>query len=151
MITVRRLVWSAGACAAALGLLAVVAYALVIRPVHLRFEQVGNLVQMRRYTYALDEYRKAHGRYPASLRITITEAGTSDPELRGQLDRWGHKVLYQAGDQRFLLVSYGRDGKPDGTDYEALRARNGRDETPCRDLDADIIFSDRGEHRTCGK
>ncbi|HEV2063891.1 MAG TPA: hypothetical protein VGS00_05025, partial [Thermoanaerobaculia bacterium] len=95
-------------------LIAAVAYALVIRPLHLRGEQIGNLVQMRGYTYVLDAYRKAHGRYPTSLGLAIAEAEAPQPELIAELNRWGHKVLYQVADQRYPLVSYGRDGKPDG-------------------------------------
>ena len=138
---------------AVLGGLTAAAYAFLIHPMLLRGRQIENLVDMRMYAVEIDRFRKTHGLYPASVQAAIRES----PDLRnmwpyhGGLDRWGHRILYRSDGQRYLLVSYGRDGLPDGSDYEAMRAAGGLQNETCSDLNADIVFSDRGELRNCGK
>lgn len=59
-------------------------------------------------------------------------------------------MLYLSDGRSFLLVAFGRDGLPDGTNYWAVLQR----ENPvlsCRGLNSDQFVSDRGSHRRCGK
>lgn len=130
-----------------------VAYAIVLRPMRLRFKQVGNLVDMRGYEWAIRHFHETHASFPLSLPAVLEEARqlSAGERFAKGLDGWGHPVLYRSNGEQYLLVSYGRDGRPDGTDYVQMRAAGRWDNGPCSDPDADIIFSDRGEHRTCGK
>jgi hypothetical protein len=117
----------------------------------LRAAQIQNLSLMRGYREALETYRKHHGVYPDALQQAVrTPPVFGEPIKIGQ-DLWGHSISYERLPHGFLLVSLGRDGEPDGTDYVALRSLTGSDESRCKDFNADQIFSDRGEHRTCGK
>lgn len=65
-------------------------------------------------------------------------------------DRWGNAIHYESKGDRYVLVSFGRDGKPDGVDYWRLREQNTYRRV-CGDLDADYVVSDRGSHQGCGK
>ena len=115
---------------------AAVAYALVVRPFMLRGTQVANLEHMRRYDLEIRSYWQAHGSFPRSF---------------SGLDSWGHPVSYVSDGTQYLLVSYGRGGRPDGSDYTAMRSIGELRNEPCADVNADIIFADRGELRNCGK
>ena len=138
--------------AAALGILLVGGIAMVSRSVVQRGRQVRNVSDMRAYREAVEEYAQNRGHLPLTLEEAVREWpkkkwGTL---LRGQ-DNWGHFVVYLPSGTEYLLVSFGRDGKPDGTQYAQLRAANAEDEAACNDLDADVVMSDRGEHRSCHK
>ena len=127
-------------------------YAGVVRPIKLGEKQIQNLIQMRVYTSALDEFKKRHGKYPTSLDDAILESDLTHKDVfLPKVDRWGHLVDYQSDGQQYLLVSFGRDGRPDGSDYAGLRRAGQLENGPCRNPDADTIFSDRGELRNCGK
>jgi len=123
-----------------------------VRPIQLGMKQVGNLVHMRGYVAALDDFREAHGRYPQTLKEASADTKLPQGErFVGGLDLWGHPVLYRSDGSTYLLVSFGRDGQPDGSDYAAMRAVGRLDNSPCGNPDADIIFTESGELRTCGK
>ena len=115
---------------------AVLAYAAVVRPMLLRSTQITNLQTMRRFKGEVESFQRAHGAYPKSF---------------SGLDAWGNAVSYTSDGRQYLLVSYGRDGRPDGSDYRAMRATGELRNEPCADLNANIVFSDRGELRNCGK
>jgi hypothetical protein len=121
---------------------------------NLAFKQVENIVHMRHYTFALDEFHQRHSQYPKRLEEAVIEADLA-PETKNSLlplrDSWGHGVRYESDESSYLLVSFGRDGRPDGSDYSAMRAVGRLDNAPCRSFDADIVLTDQGELRNCGK
>ena len=99
------------------------------------------------------KYLAQHGRYPATLAELCRQHGATDdlPSLcKSGKDRWGHPIHYESRRDRFIIVSYGADGKPDGTDYWRVREQESY-RNVCGDLDADYVQSDRGEHQGCGK
>ena len=136
---------------AGLGLLMAGAYGFIVRPAKLATTQVRNLNLMRSYVDSVTSYKERHGAYPDVLTAALREGPAFGSTAARGADLWGHPVLYRRDQDGFLLVSLGRDGKPDGTDYAALRGAVERDEEPCRNPDADQVFSDRGDLRTCGK
>lgn len=131
-----------------------VAFAFVWQPIQRHNLQIQNLIYVRGLVDdEIEEYHRAHGTYARSLETVLREMA-KDPQLRNRftkLDAWGHPMLYRSDGRQFLLVSFGRDGLPDGSDYVAMRTAGKADNSPCGNPDADIIFSDRGELRTCGK
>ena len=103
-------------------------------------QQVANHASCQHWDSWIKDYRQEHGDYPATL----------PPQA---VDRWGYPLRYNRLTDGYLLISFGRDGKPDGSDYLALR--NLGDHPPgyriCGQMDADEVMSDRGWHRVCGK
>ena len=129
-------------------LLSSVCYAFVIRPFNLHGRQITDLVLCRDYVQFIVEYHEAHGQYPPTLLAAVQHDRF---EQFGSLrNAWGHPLEYQSDGSTFLLVSLGRDGKRDGSDYSALRANKAWAKV-CGDWNADQVFSDQGEHRICGK
>jgi hypothetical protein len=63
-------------------------------------------------------------------------------------DAWGHPLRYFSDGSIFLLVSVGRDGEPDGTEYHELR-KPGEPVDICDHPDADVVVSDLGWHSVC--
>lgn len=130
------------------------AYATVVRPAYLRGMQVRNLTIMRDYAAILDHFHEAHGQFPRSVREAASDwrpNWDTTGFYLGCLDNWGNSVIYIPTDGGYLLLSFGHDGRPDGSDYVAMRARAELDDSACRDVDVDQVLSDRGEHRACGK
>ena len=79
---------------------------------------------------ALDVYRLDTGHYPAqdAALQALTTAPSNEPKWQGPylekavpLDPWGHAYQYHIpGEQgEYDLVSYGKDGKPGGTNEDA--------------------------------
>jgi hypothetical protein len=121
---------------------AAVAYAAVLRPRLLTLHQVGNHATCQGVQHWIENERERTGKLPIALPASES------------LDAWGHALHYQRlRPDGYLLVSFGRDGKPDGSDYLALR--NLGDHPPgysiCGKYDADEVMSDKGWHRICGK
>ncbi len=82
-------------------------------------------VQMKNIAQALKLYHLQHGRYPTSsegLKALVTP-GKSGKRYLDELpkDAWGRDFVYLSpgvhGD--FDLLSYGADGKPGGTGFDA--------------------------------
>ena len=127
-----------------------VAYGAVLRPRLLTARQVVNHARSHTlYSYVLD-YNRDHNRYPLSLEQAIP------PERKDSAfsdDAWGNAFMYESDGATFLLVSYGRDGKPDGSDYNTIRRLGDHppDYDICGAYDADEVMSDNGWHRICGK
>ena len=124
---------------------------LVARRHMLWATQVQNLIAGRSYVTIIDEYRDTSGVLPSSLsQLDLPAWATED-----HLDAWGRPFVYEVKSDGFVLVSYGRDGLPDGTDYWGIRdtsAQKGRSyQNICYEWDADQLFSDLGGHRACGK
>ena len=138
--------------AAALAMLLGGAYGFIVRPAKLATTQIANVSLMRGYVESVTSYKQRHGEYPEALTAALRERpAVGPPATANGTDLWGHPVLYRRDRDGFLLVSLGRDGKPDGTDYASLRGAVKASEKPCRNPDADQVFSDRGDLRACGK
>jgi len=107
----------------------------------LQMHQVRNHALCQGVQGWIEGERERTGGYPSSLPTSES------------VDAWGHPLRYQKLADGYLLVSFGRDGKPDGSDYLALRALGdhpaGHD--ICGAYDADEVMSDNGWHRLCGK
>ncbi|MFZ2491875.1 MAG: type II secretion system protein GspG [Thermoanaerobaculia bacterium] len=144
----RKLAWTVAAALLILLVGGIMAMVTVDR----RSTQLRNLEEMRGYVGAVDEFRHQRGHYPQSLRDAVMSSSIR-PAVRQRLaeghDLWRHPVAYRSDGTTFLLVSYGRDGRPDGTDY--LAAARSKLHLPCESVDSDQFFSNFGEHRTCGK
>jgi len=111
--------------------------------------QVNNLEQSKFLYHELTKFKTAHGTYPFYLNDLPVDRGQ---RARGAVpvDYWGHPLYFEARNDSFILISFGRDGKPDGLDYWSLREK-GEDVSICHDWDADQVMSDRWFHRECGK
>jgi hypothetical protein len=125
--------WAAGAVVLA------AAYLLALRPLWQLMKQHRTASDMRVVSTLLHDYRDRHGGYPAELAAALPV------DLRRLLsDAWGHPLLYFHTDQQFILVSVGKDGRPDYPDYWAVRAtyphwRRVRDHP-----ESDLVLSDLG-------
>jgi hypothetical protein len=61
-------------------------------------------------------YAKEHGTVPSSLDV-LTRTGE---DVTWLTDRWGRPIVYSVSDEgRLTLTSFGRDGKPGGTEKDA--------------------------------
>jgi hypothetical protein len=126
-------------------------YGFVIRPMQLAITQIQNFKLLDEYAEAIDASCARTRSYPEALREVMKKPPVYGRRIPIGEDMWGHPISYSRLADGYLLVSFGRDGMPDGTDYQKLRLEGVQDERPCRNPDADVIFSDRGRHRTCGK
>lgn len=95
------------------------------------------------------DYRQEHGRLPDTLTVI--------PAIF-QRDAYGRPLVYQVRGEHFLLVSLGRDGKPDSGDQWVLAEGPAHriSATPpgsyinnCARPEADSVVSDRGLHVGC--
>jgi hypothetical protein len=124
-------------------------YAAYLRPRLLLGRQITTHARVTAVSAYLERYREKSGEYPTNLALALPEEKRSLEYLK---DSWGNALWYETDGTSYLLVSYGLDGKPDGTDYRAVRNSaprlNGR---ICQDYDADEFVSDVGWHRVCGK
>ena len=131
-------------------ILAGIAYGAVLRPRLLTARQIVNHARSQAmHSYVLD-YNRDHSRYPLTLEQAMP------PERKDSAhttDAWGNAFFYQSDGSTFLLVSYGRDGTPDGSDYSAIRKLGDHppDYDICGAYDSDEVMSDNGWHRLCGK
>src|SRR5262249_18790550 len=132
----------------ATGLAAVVAGAVTcgffVRPRLLYLRQLSNHEACRTEDRRIREYRERFGRFPKVL----DEVSVAGPPVDG----WGHDFHYESNGAAFVLVSFGRDGKPDGTDYWQLRETGDHPSgwNICGTFDADEVMSDTGWQRACG-
>src|ERR1700724_248507 len=110
-------------------------------------EGIDNFSLFRVYGDRLAEFHQNNGRYPASL--SEVGPGFSFYSIRFGEDRWGHPLRYESRGSEYVLVSLGRDGKPDGLDPWRVREAidPGHPQRICNDLNADQVMSDRGFHR----
>jgi len=146
----RRSIRVAGVTVLLSACFAAVAYGMILRPRILLARQIANHGSCQAVDASLRTYFEANHRYPIDLSDAVLSQRQGAKLLS---DAWGNKLAYQSDGGTFVLVSYGRDGKPDGNDYRALRALG--DHPPgfdiCGNYDADEVMSDRGWHRLCGK
>jgi len=130
-----------------------------IVPTVSRSRQLRTSAEMKTYRAILDAYRSLRLRFPETLQIAVREVGVTgggETSLLKAEDAWGHPLLYETrgSGSAYILVSYGHDGRPDGSDYWWLRSAFGeRGYAPeaCPTFDADIIASDLAFHRPCGR
>lgn len=117
--------------------------------------QVQNGLRLvRKISPAIERFQISRGRLPSSL----AELSASSPDLE-QLakDAYDEPLHYVARDEAFVLVSYGRNRRPDGSNYWSTRETRAvvrdtpisRSHFACRDPDADLVVSDRGLHNAC--
>jgi hypothetical protein len=118
----------------------VAAYAVAVRPRLLVMRQIANHADCQGWDAWIKGFRQEHGSYPTELPSRA-------------IDRWSHPLHYKRMADGYLLISFGRDGKPDGSDYLALRNLGDHPSgyRICGQYDADEVMSDRGWHRVCGK
>jgi general secretion pathway protein G len=100
------------------------------------FSQVGRSevqvarAQIESLEKALDQYRLDMRRYPTAeegLDALVAKPASADawqgPYLKKAvpMDPWGHAYVYRVPGEKgdFLLLSYGRDGKPGGNGEDA--------------------------------
>lgn len=125
-------------------------YGGIVRPRLLGARQVYNHARCQGIDACVRQYFETAGRFPLTLGEAVPQALRAGDQV---LDGWGHEFLYKSDGKTFLLVSYGRDGKSDGSDYLALRASGNHPpgDSICGQYDADEVMSDVGWHRLCGK
>lgn len=111
--------------------------------------QIRNLELFKGYNRALEIYRSDHGDYPETL-VAVSSA-VPWPNVQVGHDIWGHPVRYLQMDGHFVLVSTGKDGRPDFENYAAFFAAKPAQTNICLDWNADQVLSDEGWHQVCGK
>jgi len=66
-------------------------------------KQINNFITLDQYSREVRKVREDTGALPTAFD--------------GRKDYYGGEVVYIHNDEHFMLVSYGSDGEPDGTDY----------------------------------
>jgi hypothetical protein len=113
-------------------------------------DQINNLETFKSYKQCLDDTRARLGLYPSALNDLRECFRYGDVRL-GE-DWWGNPLQFESDGTRFVLVSLGRDGAPDGLDPWSLRLVDPKAmERTCGNPEADQVMSDRGFHRACTK
>ena len=134
----------------ALTFLATGGIALAWRRAHLWEKQIRNLELFKSYGRMLDSYHDTIGHYP--YRLSILDAEPSILHYPVGQDLWGYPLRYESDGTGYVLVSYGKDGRPALADYWALRNQaHGAATNICLKWNADQILSDVGWHQSCGK
>ena len=113
-------------------------------------KQIRNLELFKSYDRALDDYHESHGQYPEDLGDIVGDVPW--PGVSPGHDIWGHELAYIGEEHRYLLVSHGKDGRPEFEDYSVfLRAAPPTARDICLEWDADQVRSNDGWHQVCGK
>ena len=114
--------------------------------------QIRNLQHMHWTLAAVNEHFAAEGQYPETL------GALHDPELGNgrsvRSDYWGHPWIYQRRGDAFLLISAGKDHRLDRPSYWPLYdsvSDTGVIERACGSVDLDLVGSDLGILKGCGK
>lgn len=95
------------------------------------------------WSHKLAKFKEKNGNYPSRLE----ELGLDEEWLD---DAWGHRLHYIRSGDGYVLVSFGRDGKSDGTDLEKVR-KPGMRYKGCTSYDDDLIVTDINWYRQCAK
>ena len=136
----RSILWTFATSA----ILAVFAWVSVIYPFLQRGRRERTLADMKVTTDYLLSYKEIHKDFPNNL-IEAIPTGKTLPQ-----DGWSHDFHYEHHKGAFILVSYGSDGKPDGSDYWMLREQ-GIVKDLVDNFKCDLVTSDRGWHRVGGE
>ena len=127
-------------------LLAFAIYLWPVRPWMLRAKQVRSFSNMALAAHYLHKYKTLSGNYPTDLSTALPEKARSI-----LVDAWGYPLRYYSTGSAFILVSVGKDGKPDFADYWALRSAVQPRSIVSGSWSADQVVSDLGWHRSAGK
>jgi hypothetical protein len=113
--------------------------------------QINDLERLKAIQHALEAFHEVHGQYPERLTDISDVLPEGWRRCLGPrfLDEWGHPLVYRSTGSQYLLVSLGRDGLEEHTDYASLRAA--QDARICGKPDADFVMSESGWHRHCSK
>lgn len=100
-------------------------------------QQTNNSIRLQDHALGLIADRRIGKRFPRTTSVR---------------DQWGREVLYLQTSERFVLISFGRDGIPD-SDYQRILDMPAP--TPftknCYSLDMDTIVFDSGPTQACLK
>ena len=100
-------------------------------------DQVNNSILVQLLASRVRNERAAHGAYPKSIN---------------ERDFWGRELLYIANGTGFVLVSFGRDGRPDRADYARLIGyKPSSVSNTCLSPSSDTVFTDQGPVSCCLK
>ena len=91
----------------------------------------------------LKKYKEKTGSYPDRLEVI----GLGEEWLD---DAWGNRLHYRLSGEGYVLVSFGMDGKSDGTDLDKVR-KPGMRYKGCKSYDDDLIVTDINWYRQCAK
>ncbi len=82
--------------------------------------QIYTIRDLKQIRDAIDAYRQAHGKLPAKLaELPVSKKCRFGVDEQGQpKDFWGHPIVYRVEGDSYVLLSYGQDGKPGGTDFD---------------------------------
>ena len=146
-----RLSWRSASLLIGLGLVLLVFgfYRLQVAPALARAKQARASSFVRELGEKLLEHKAQHGSYPLTL------LGFAAAKYEQPLDGWKRPYLYLSEGDWFILVSLGQDGLV-GQDNLLILRREGSVDfgyggSECRDLGVDLVFTDRGPIRLCGK
>lgn len=115
-------------------------------------EQINNLETFKSYAACLHAYHERAGSYPDRLE-GIREC-FHHPNVKLGTDWWGNAVQYESNGNGFVLVSFGRHGRPEGLNPWRLRELNDQSRearSTCGHPEASQVMSDLGFHRACFK
>jgi hypothetical protein len=117
---------------------------------HTALVQRQNQERLEYYLDALEKHHEWAGTYPLNLVDSLDPGRIPGGVAKGLplRDAWDHPLRYFSDGKIFLLVSVGRDGKPDDIEYHDLR-QEGVATDVCHQPEADIVVSDLGWHVAC--
>ena len=116
-----------------------------MRPLIALGQQKENVANFTTYGKLLAEYKESHGVFPKRLGDAVYL------DWFNGRDSWGNNIVFISNGDTFVIVSCGRDGKPDGTNYFALEVPRFPDDELCSNANIDQILTDAGWYRACAK
>ena len=120
----------------------------MVQPRVVAGRQIYNWAIFQVYIMFLDDYRKANGKYPNAL-VDAVPGGTRKREM--WLAGYRYALHYEAGGDRFLLASFGRDDIQDSNDYDRCNSVGRANDSPCYDANIETVYSTQGILQACGK
>ncbi|HEV8269219.1 MAG TPA: type II secretion system protein GspG, partial [Thermoanaerobaculia bacterium] len=94
-------------------------------------KQVLTAGRIRDLAANIEAYKEEKGQFPATLEDAELDNAAAVDQRRVQ-DGWGRRMLYYHTGASYVLVSFGRDGKPDG------------ESTGSEGWDTDLVYINRG-------
>lgn len=79
--------------------------------------QTAAKAQIRVFKNALVSYKLKHKKFPQSLEELATGGFLESRTV--PTDPWGNPYVYQAQGSTYSIISYGADGRPGGSEYDA--------------------------------
>jgi len=104
----------------------------------------------------LRAFKAKYDRYPNDLpefcgklkELELESCAACKTACYTRRDTYDKPLFYEAKSDGFVLVSHGRDGEPDGTNYWKVRGDLAEDSI-CGHPDHDVVISDKGPHFIC--